>query len=371
MIDQISETIEEWLMTAPIQITNGKFRGGVIGWLSSDENEKSFVYPEITGYFLSALAFIVKTQPKKRVQASYRANSILNWLENIQFNEQFPDTRCYVKNRQSDWYNRAYFSFDIGTLIRGLDAAAMTALIDPHRCQATAQYLLKTFERMCDNIPLSSHMLKTEREIPKKWSTIPGIHHVKTCAALSNMNLIKTSTAMQNCLNATIIHWQKTVLYGGITSDLHQVFYYLEGLFFRAITNEKDKCMKEIAIHFKTIMQYQYGDGSLPSNISDQQLQPAKEIRADVQAQALRTGAVLCAYEFLSYSQWGEHLEGLYLALCRHITKDGAVMFQPLGTEKCKHQNTWCGIFAHQALLFYSLLLKKRSVPYSLSSVLI
>jgi len=373
MIDRISETIEEWLLTAPIQITSGKLRGGVIGWLSLDEKEEIFVYPEITGYFLTALAFIAKSQPKKRVQASYRANCVLEWLENIQLHDQFPDTRCYVKSRRSDWRNTAYFSFDIGILIRGLEIAAMTTLIEPHRCQATAQYFLKTLEKMCDDIPLSSHILITEREIsyfPKKWSTIPGIHHVKICAALSKINLIKTSTFLQKCLSATIMHWQQAVLQGFTTQELHPIFYYLEGLFFEAIISGKYDCLKEIAEHFKIIMQYQHEDGSLPSNISDQQLQPMKKIRGDVQAQALRIGIILCAYGHLPYSQWGKRLEGLHLALSRHIAEDGAVTFQPLGTEGCEFRNTWCSIFAHQALVFYSLLKKKRSIPYSLLSLL-
>ncbi len=85
-------------------------------------------------------------------------------------------------------------------------------------------------------------------------------------------------------------------------------------------------------------------DGSLPA------ARGSADVRSDVLAQALRAGALLRAAGRLEEEAWTQRLDALAGALLRHVGPDGAVLFA-LDQDVA---NTWCAMFAHQALLVHA-----------------
>src|SRR6266446_5666404 len=49
--------IADWLLHSNVRIRSGRHAGAIAGWLN-EHGEPEFAYPEITGYYLSWLAFV-------------------------------------------------------------------------------------------------------------------------------------------------------------------------------------------------------------------------------------------------------------------------------------------------------------------------
>ena len=61
------EKTQNWLMTSGLFVSdvNNKNCGGVHSFYDEKENQYGFLYPEITGYFISCLRFSNNQQPKE------------------------------------------------------------------------------------------------------------------------------------------------------------------------------------------------------------------------------------------------------------------------------------------------------------------
>ena len=82
-------------------------------------------------------------------------------------------------------------------------------------------------------------------------------------------------------------------------------------------------------------------------------------MRSDVQAQALRVGLLLKGREYLTGSVWSERLDRLAEALLTFVQPDGGVLFAHDQTIA----NTWCAMFAHQALFLRARAHTSEPVP--------
>ena len=106
--------------------------------------------------------------------------------------------------------------------------------------------------------------------------------------------------------------------------ELHARFYAIEGMINGGRLSDAT-----------AILGAMNGEGRFPEEIGN----PDSQLRADIQAQALR---LLCLVPGMPKSI----LDAVSAPLCRHIRADGSVSFR-IGEP---HANVWCAQFTHQAL---------------------
>jgi hypothetical protein len=321
---EAAERIEAWLLASGAQLTDGPQRGGVAGRLAAG-GRPEYVYLEITGYFLTAMAWLTVVSPGRARTARERGDASVDWLRRALAARELPDTRLHLRVQPDDWRNRAVFTFDLAMAVRG---AGCFGADEPARQLAERVAAISPGPP-----PLASHALREPagRELEERWSTRPGPHHIKAAAAL----LTAPGDALEETCRATVERWTDAMLAGWPCPQLHPLLYGIEGLLMLGAHASAGQL-------FKRLLTLQAEDGALPAEVG------GDGVRADVLAQALRAGAILRAAGELRDAD--ERLDALAQALLQYVGPDGGVRFAA-GQEEA---NTWCAMFAHQALLLHA-----------------
>jgi hypothetical protein len=333
--------IERWLLTSPVQIPEGKHAGSIVGWLDG-QGRPAFVYLEITGYYLTTTAWMLAggaRSPESLPLARSRGRCALDWLRRDLAAGQLPATRIHLaEGGQPDWRNDAVFTFDLAMAIRGVSAFAETAGDDEAIGVAARDALVFGVEdiRQGDEL-LASHRTLGVDQLESRWSTERGPHHLKAAAGL--LLSLPIDGDLSVSAKATRAYWARELDAGWTIQELHPLLYGLEGMVMDAA-----EPLDRVEAEFERLMQAQQSNGWLPDRFFDATVQ-----RSDVLAQALRIGALLRASGRLQGQDWADRLDLLADRLIEHVRPDGSVAF----AHDQEIANTWCAMFAHQALAMY------------------
>lgn len=332
--------IESWLLHSDIQLGEGPHDGAIAGWLDG-QGRPEFVYPEIAGYYMTAMAWLASgaaSSPEHVAIARTRAQRTANWIAELMSNRAAPPTRLYLAEQQVDWRNDAVFSFDLAMAARGI------AAVGPGPCGTGARtlgHLCAWLDRISAHDGIMSSHEQLGDEPPPRWSTRPGPHHLKAAAAI--VALGDAPNPLTRMANRTILHWATMLLTDNWPCDeLHALCYGLEGLLI-ADTGDGDR-LDQAELIFIRLMQLQSSDGLLRETVH------GGVVRSDVLAQALRIGLLLRGRGHLAGAQWAERLDALAYSLMQLVRVDGGVLFAKDQTIA----NTWCAMFAHQALYLHA-----------------
>jgi hypothetical protein len=334
------ERIEDWLLHSAIQLDNGPHRGGIAGWLDCD-GKPEFVYLEITGYYLTAMAWLssgAASSPENIATAHSRARLAAGWIATVLQREAAPPTRLYLSGHSADWRNNAVFSFDIAMAARGV--AATRQLPGWHERRRALAGMCTMLNRICSGADVMvSHELVAgdESTMPDRWSTRPGAHHLKAAAAVLRLPKWIVGDAMIAVAQRTCTHWASSFEDEWPCQELHAVLYALEGMLIRGTARDDLGAAERT---FARLMELQGSDGTLPETVA------GGTVRSDVLAQALRVGLLLRGRQCLTAPVWTDRLDRLTDALLGFIRPDGGVLF----SADQSISNTWCAMFAHQAL---------------------
>jgi hypothetical protein len=333
--------IENWLLHSRAQLDTGPHRGGVAGWLDR-HGQPEFVYPEITGYYLTAMAWLssgASSSPELAAVAARRAQRAAGWIAMLVEREAVPSTRLYLSDHPPDWRNGAVFSFDLAMAARGV--AATRQLAGWRQRRRALIRLCTTLNRISSgaDVMASHELVKDDAPtMPDRWSTRPGVHHLKAAAAVLRLPKRIVGGPMVAMAERTCVHWT-----GSLAGDewpcqeLHALLYALEGMLIRASAGD-DLIAAERA--FTRLMDVQSSDGTLPETLA------GGTARSDVLAQALRVALLLRGRGYLSGPSWTVRIDRLTDALLGFVRPDGSVLF----SRDQSISNTWCAMFAHQAL---------------------
>jgi hypothetical protein len=338
-----AQRIERWLLTSPIQLAGGAHDGGIAGTLDA-EGRPTFVYLEITGYYLTWAAWVAAgggCLAESGGLAVQRARRALGWLERVVDEQRVPPTRQYLLDSNvTDWRNSAVFTFDLAMAIRGAatfsSVSMTTGRADSPVLRALASQLdaCRNGERV-----LQSHRAVNDDQIPHRWSTTSGPHHLKAAASLLTLPVSK---GLCEAARNTTSYWSEELLHGWPVTETHPLLYGLEGM----VICGGDQWDGAAAV-FERLMTSQDDVGSLPSQVSGEAIE-----RSDVLAQALRIGALLRGHGCLQGSAWLRRLDLLAERLVAYVHPDGSLGF----ARGHDNRNVWCAMFAHQALLWHQRL---------------
>jgi hypothetical protein len=341
-----ARAIEGWLLDSGVQLPDGPHRGGVAGWLDR-HHRPEFVYPEITGYYLVYTAWLAgggAGSRRRAADAQAHGRMAVRWLRRAIGEGAAPPTRVYLDSRRQDWRNAATFSFDLAMAARGA-ASFATVAGDPDAAMVGRQLTERLRQLAGDVAPLRSHVLLdgSTASVPRRWSTLPGPHHVKAAAAVLRLPRGTADDALCRVCERTVAYWPPVLRSSWRWADLHPVLYCLEG---ELLMDGRDSAPREqLAGGYKRLIAHQRADGSVPGSLRADEA----TMRADVLAQALRTGALL-RRQGLEGEVSQRRLDGLATALLSHVRRDGSVAFH----RGDGRGNAWAGMFAHQALCLYA-----------------
>ena len=331
--------IEEWLLRSEIQIPDGQHRGGVAGWLDN-RGTPEFLYLEIAGYFMTSMAWLsagAASSPENVDVARRRARRASAWVASLLSRYQSPPTRLYLSGLRADWRNDGVFSFDLAMAARGL-AGDRQFVGRRERRRALSDTCARIERISCGADVMVSHDLLSDTRLPDRWSTRPGPHHLKAAAAVLRLPRRTISEAMIGVAERTCDHWAQSFADEvWPCRELHAVLYAMEGMLLQSPRRDR---LADVSRVFARVMELQAPDGTLPESVD------GGIARSDVLAQALRVGQLLRAHHHLHEPVWTGRLDRLTEALLGFVRPDGGVLF-------ARHQpisNTWCAMFAHQAL---------------------
>jgi hypothetical protein len=344
------QRVTGWLLSDPVlRATASGHAAGVVNWLAPDGMHDG-LYPEICGYYLQFLALAASdphaagaVEPSRAHDAAAR---IVAWLD-----EAGPDgdplTLYYRDMGQSDWRNQCLFVFDLAIILRGF------ARVERRWPGLVSPVLMSRYtgsaRRLVDNGRLASHRVRANvaaDRIPAKWSTLPGVHHVKAAAALMDAERGKFAEVVAG----TLAEEARALDCEGRSRmrELHPFLYLIEGWLTLWGQSGDAGSLARAAEAFALVLgEFDPDTGLLPAVAG----QHEAVTRSDVLAQALRAGLVLEAagqLEGIPNGFWAAARKGLRASLLSRISAEGGVEFDHVG----RHRNVWASLFAWQALRF-------------------
>ena len=341
--------IQSWLFSPEVQFADEPHRGGIVGWFD-EAGSAVFLYPEITGYYLTWLAFLAHAFGRTE-EAARRADNALAWITRQFSQGRVPLTRTYLTRTDvEDWRNGGLFVFDLAMLARGL--AAVRDLVNEGERTRLLAHLIDRLLPFCTEraafhafLPHSSF----HSDAQPRWSCIHGPYQAKVATAILSTDAIApVPDSLQFTAAAVYGRWREYSRLNTLEGD-HPAFYHLEGLAL-AGANDWDPGAWPVASHaYLQII----GMRSPAARLAPYFNGSASENRSDVLAQALRMGCILRSRGGLKSPTFDRKLQHLAEVLAQFVTDDGAVLFSQ--SPPYRHRNVWSSIFAHQALSFYEV----------------
>lgn len=343
-IELSAARLRQFLVTGGVQRHKPPQDGAVAGSVAAD-GTIHYVYGEITGYYLHWLASLGASTGDVRVPAQAAAQ----WLQAYLRGTKPPLTRIYLTAAPDDWRNHALFAFDFAMIAGGLGRAAAHQLIAlPAPLVASLQRWLQPFVgdaglRAC----LSTD---TEMQLPVRWSTQGGSFSAKTASRiLLFARQAELDASLLDACHRTLAHIAQAAETNGLDM-LHPTLYALEGCL---LYPQAD--FARLARWFDQIVALQAPDGSLPESLHTPGVR-----RSDIIAQALRL-AVFLERLLEQPGRYHAARAGFATALCARVTGEGRIAF----TQEAPEANTWCALFAEQALRLQAAALRERALPFA------
>jgi hypothetical protein len=247
--------------------------------------------------------------------------------------------------RESDWRNQCLFAFDLAIVLRGLAAAEARwpGLIPAGLSDRYAASL----SRIVESRRLASHRLRRgalSANIPLKWSTTPGVHHVKAAAGLAG----RSGFGLTGIIDATLR--EEAILFARCgharMRELHPFLYFIEGWLMLWGQTQDPCALANAGRAFEMVLRQVDPRSGLAPSIANMR---HAVIRSDVLAQVLRAGLLLEATGQLKGAarrMWRLRHYALLEALLKRIAPEGGVIFDRIG----QHRNAWASMFTWQAL---------------------
>ena len=364
------EAAKKWILSSGIQNTVGTNSGGFNSWFDLQDNSYSYVYSEITGYGMTTLLYL----GSRFGDDAYldKAASAADWLISL---ASHPcggvKTREYYKQQEG----ADHYSFDRGNIYAFDNGMVLYGMINLYKCAKDKKYL-EFAQRIADF--LINTMIKPDgllwaifdsvsgekEDAPWKWSSQSGSYHAKLAMGFTDLfdvvgDELYKKAAIKLC-RASLAFQEESGRFITSRTDgsthLHPHSYSAEGLLYAGRYFGEVEFIDSAERAVRWALDNQTQDGGIPKKYDGKNFIPF--YRSDILAQILRLGTILCGVGKLS-DEYELSLERL---------KDKLISFQYSGDEsqsggflygtdlegtERQHLNSWCTMFALQALMVY------------------
>jgi uncharacterized protein YyaL (SSP411 family) len=360
-MSQSFQDVKNWLFNSDVVINNKNHKnfGGVHSYFDESQNEFGFLYPEITGYFLSTLRFLNSIE-KNEIYFDYGKNSA-NWL--LSLHENYGGIIQGIYNSEPKLLS---YSFDTAICAKGL--LDYYLLSNDKKFLKFAKKLI--YEIVDESVkldgtikPYKNLVTNNFEENKTVWYMQYGCLHIKTVIPLLQLYSItkdpilleksdlicKSITKFQQFDGNIFLHPDSKI------TNLHTFCYALEGLLYAYyITKNNDylkKCIDSIHWAVKNIST----DGSIELWFNSKY----KSKAAYPIAQLIR---LILLIEKVSKNEFQNYKNKLFSFLInfqsleKNSNSNGGFYEEyyksVFGWKKRKRINSWTSMFALQAIFW-------------------
>ena len=264
------ESVKDWILNSGIcesNSTNENY-GGVHSFFDENENKFSFLYPEITGYYISTMRFLFEHEKKQEFLNA--AQSSAEWL--IKIYEKYGAIIQGINNINSK--EPLSYSFDTSICVNGI--------LDYYLMSNNIQYLEQS-KRMIQPLianaiekngtVLPFRQLDSEQYLENKdvWYKQKGCFHIKNSISLVKLYKITSESKylehakkicdayrqFQKKDGMICIHQDSKIV------NLHTLCYALEGLLYTYNTTRSDDYLSSCKLALKWVLERIQQDGSI------------------------------------------------------------------------------------------------------------
>lgn len=336
-VENATARLEHWLCEGPAVMRSGPQSGAVTGRLTLG-GCPDYAYPEIAGYYLTWLSFLHRTGQSTDLHHDL-ANGIVDWV--IRWADTGMQTRVQLHRLDAnDWRNNAIFLFDLTMLLRGVTHALESGLAGSSGSQAASRRLVGQIATMRDPAGGLCCLSLRGGEIPDRWSTQSGPFLLKALASLIGLG---NGDAMFQPLKEAALATLPNILPGrgqAVHPECdHAALYFVEGVL---LARESGVELAPAEAHCQEILNRHliaFGDDT--SRWAG---------RHDVLAQWLRSAILI--FRGREDAEFAMATRRAAQQLALSVADDGGLPFERSGTDVS--QNTWCAMFAHQALWLFT-----------------
>jgi hypothetical protein len=329
---QSRAALTSWLLGERAQVTSGTHTGAAAGWVDR-EGQASYVYPEITGYYLQWLAWYaachgVNNETRRRAAAAQR------WLLAWAFGAETPATRIYLQPAGPDWRNSALFFFDLAMVLRGLAGATRLGLIetDPRLVARICELLwgLVADDGMF-NACVATHV---DAALPDRWSTRRGPFLSKAAGGvlIAAAQFSSLPRALAEAADATFAAALESVS-AESHRETHALLYGIEGALSLPDHPATVTAMPHLVRQLRDLLKRAAQLGHMPELLG-----ATAHVRLDIVAQAMRAAAFLVP----------ANVDQMAQVLVHYIDPELGIPFSPDAAPR--QYNLWTAMFAEQAL---------------------
>lgn len=358
-----------WITDSGVQVADRRSRvfGAFNAWYDVEEGRFQYVYPEITGYGMTALLYLNALAPEERLVE--KARKAGDWTMRRAMHP------C-GGIRPRDHYDRReralLFSFERHLVVTFDSGMVLFGLCDLYQATGRPGYLsaarrvgdfLALRARRKDGSFYACYNPSTGRWIDKtdKWSTQSGSYHAKCAMGLLRLarltgerryrdaavGVCEWSLAQQRP-NGRFVSWRAEQ-----ATHMHPHLYSAEGLLFAGLELQRPDFVTAAARAVGWSLAEQEKDGGLPCAIGERGLRNPHQ-RSDTLAQCLRLGALLRG-RGLAPASWERPLARLEAKLLGYQRRGGPhaggfAYGEEMNGERREHLNFWGTSFALQAL---------------------
>lgn len=345
----------EWILNSGIQSD----KGGFFAWYNLQDKSYSYLYSEITGYGITALLFLYKILGEKTIID--KAEQAADWIIKSSMHSCGGiKTRLYEEDEKADkrysFTGENIFSFDTGMVLYGVvNLYNLTKKTKYLQISETlADFLIDKMQNQDGSLsPIYDAKTGKRIELEDKWSNQRSGFHAKVSMGLVDLYIIKQNkkyydAAVKLCEYA--IATQETS--GRFITDkinktthLHPHCYTAEGLWYTGTSLKKSSFVESAKKATKWAFKYMSSSGI--NELYDPLTKTfGVSQRSDIIAQVLRLGLIF------SISHRIDELKSVLLGYqyCgEDLSQKGGFFF----SKDSKHVNSWCTMFAIQALANY------------------
>jgi hypothetical protein len=330
-VESSRAALTSWLLGTRAQISTGTHTGAVAGWVDRD-GQASYVYPEITGYYLQWLAWHAACHGANE-ETRRRATSAQRWLLSWANGAETPATRAYLEPAVPDWRNSALFFFDLAMVLRGLASATRLGLVeaDPGLVARISELLLRLVAD--DGMFDACSATRVDAQLPDRWSTRRGPFLSKAASGvmIAAAQFSSLPRELERAADATFVHVLEAMSHES-HSETHALLYGIEGALSLPDHPATVVAMPEIVRQLRHLLERSRRPGRVPES-----LDVSGPFRLDVIAQAIRAAALLLPDDVGQMPQ----------VLVHYIDPDLGIPFSP--GERPRQYNVWTAMFAEQA----------------------
>ena len=233
------ENVKNWILNSGLVITNeqNENSGGVYSFFDHNNQKYGFLYPEITGYSVSAFCFLYHVENEEKYIKL--AKTSCDWIIDL-----FKKYGGIIQGLDNENDSRKQFAYSFDTAICAKGLLDYYNLTQDERYLRSSKNLVKWLENAISEhgtiLPYMELKSKEFKESDEVWYKKWGCFHIKTSIAFVQLykitnednymdyaqKICNTYTKFQNIDGSFSLNENSKVI------NLHTMSYALEGLFY-------------------------------------------------------------------------------------------------------------------------------------------